>query len=139
MLKKAALANGQETADAPSVRTEQGLTDDDWVKVHCSKMLERIQNPEAFKRSAILFRKTLEARAAFAAKPRKVVMQSHAEAPSPFSWHLLAFLVVEHPSEWKLCGECLGLNKEDPGCKKCKGAGFLIGFTWPKKPAKTKK
>jgi ParB-like nuclease domain len=114
-------------------KKETSLNDNDWVKTYCANLYQRLENPEPFRRAAILYRHTLDLRAACAVKLRKIVEKEHQDYENQYSWSLRGFCWISHPDKWVVCWKCAGRKKQDPSCSGCKGEGFHLKYDWPKR------
>jgi hypothetical protein len=133
----AAIEEAMSDSDAVNAalerKKETEVSDKDWVKIYCARVYEAIENPEFFQRAAILYRKTLTDRAAYAARVRKSVLQAHEDCPTRFTWHMVASICICHPDNWTVCRKCVGRNTSNPGCDQCGSEGFELKFEWPKR------
>jgi ParB-like nuclease domain len=130
---KQALSDSDAVNAALEHMKETEVSDKDWVKIYCARVYEAIENPEFFQRAAILYRKTLTDRAAYAARVRKFVLQAHEDCPTRFTWHMVASICICHPDNWTICRKCVGRNTTNPGCDQCGSEGFELKFEWPKR------
>ena len=130
----------QATSDIPETQEilerlrEAQMPDEEWIESFCQKKREEFQDPKHFDRSAILYRRTRDDRAALRAKCGKEVWEAHQERPTGFTWVFVRLLFVDHPRGWEICMKCLGLNVKSPHCSECYGTGFKVKWEWPVKP-----
>jgi ParB/RepB/Spo0J family partition protein len=130
---KEALSDSDSVNSALEHMKETEVSDKDWVKIYCARVYEAVENPEFFERAAILYRKTLTDRAAYAARVRKFVLQAHEDCATRFTWHMVASICICHPDNWTVCRKCVGRNTTNPGCDQCGSEGFELKFEWPKR------
>jgi ParB-like chromosome segregation protein Spo0J len=113
------------SADDP-VR-EDYLTDEDWLALYCDEVLARLKFKESYVRAAMLYRRTREARHAFAKEVRPPMRDGKSPKADPL-YRMLARLVnVEHPKHWLPCGPCGGSGQvSGDKCSNCWGHGFAL-------------
>jgi ParB-like nuclease domain len=121
------------TQKAVEDRREEEMPDLEWVESFCKKKRDQFQNPEAYDRSAFLYRHTRTERAALRARTRKEVYALHQAQPTSFTSIFAQLLYVAHPRDWFVCGACLGMNVDDPDCRECRGTGFKVKVEWPER------
>ncbi|GAC1467515.1 MAG: hypothetical protein NVSMB9_09200 [Isosphaeraceae bacterium] len=111
---------------------ETALSDDDWLAKYCGEFLKRLgRNTEAYKASALFYRAIRDARAEFRKSTKKALARAQSGGPvGGMVRRVAAVVFCSHPTDWLICGACLG-SGETKGmaaarCKNCAGDGFLV-------------
>jgi ParB family chromosome partitioning protein len=117
-------AEDDERAEAE--HSEDDLSDDQWLQKFCGKVLARLKYTHAYRRDAILYRHTREARATLRNKAKKPLALSKTRPNGAFARLMIHFLYVDHPCHWLACAACQGTGMiGDQGkCRDCKGDAF---------------
>jgi hypothetical protein len=127
-------ANSEHTPKVELAGTNDGkMTDAEWLATYCKKLLEALPFKAAFRRDAILYRRTSAALPKFRTSTKKAL----AEAKKPgenglFYANLLRLVRASHPMHWFICDGCNGTghlpNDKDRWCGKCLGGGYKLKF-----------
>jgi ParB family chromosome partitioning protein len=122
--KAAAKARPDTKVVEPSA---DSFPDDEWLSTYCKDVWGLIKKKSAFKRDALLYRHTYEARKKAQNAIKKALQACGGDGISPYYNVLYRFAFTKHPSEWKVCGTCSGTGKDkETGkeCNTCKGSAF---------------
>lgn len=109
-------------------QAEEDMTDETWLDTYCGEVLARLKYTAPFKRDAILYRQTRDARHKFRGALKKPLAQSKIQIVGPF-YRLLAKTVnVDHPSRWLPCGPCggSGMDGNKSKCHNCRGDAYVV-------------
>lgn len=106
--------------------TEDEVPNDEWLKTFCGPLRDKIQDPAAFDRDAIFYRRHRGTRNAFLREAKEDMLKSREKGYSPFVWITLKATFPEHPKYWELCSYCEGYNLNVPNCEGCSGCGYKI-------------
>jgi ParB family chromosome partitioning protein len=130
-----ALAHGDDVTveevkadeDVEPEKGEDELSDDDWLKQICGKVLAGLKFTHAYRRDALLYRHTREARAKLRNVARKPLGLSRVKNNGGFARLMIHFLFVDHPANWLVCAECrgTGMHGDKGKCGACKGDAFV--------------
>jgi ParB-like nuclease domain len=135
-VKKEAKAAGKTVEPEPKKKADE-MTDEEWLTTHCKKLLDALAHKVAFKRDAILYRRTIEHIAKFRTSTKKAL----AEAKKPgenglFFSSFVKMVRAAHPMQWFICDKCNGKafvpvaaeGGEIKNCGKCLGGGYIVKF-----------
>jgi hypothetical protein len=138
----ALLASGMDPAEAlrhalallPAAKsrpkTDDDLTDEEWLQAHCSKQLGLLKKAEVFKSNALMYRRLSEMRNRFRTASKKVRAEFKASGVmGPFYMFIQRTAQCKHPSHWAVCASCggTGFNKDTKSsCQVCYGAAFKV-------------
>jgi ParB/RepB/Spo0J family partition protein len=127
-----------EVPDGPpdQAKSDEELSDQAWVELHCKDHLERLHGPckAKFTDDAILYRETREARQALREATKKSLSSRKNTVTGSFFHLLRRFLHVAHPSSWLVCGRCQGRGLAQGGgeCQACYGNGYVVESERPR-------
>jgi hypothetical protein len=132
---------GKPSAVRPPPRQIE-MTDDEWLRTHCSMILSQLKHKAAFKKDAILYRRGQELLAKFRGGMKKFIEEAKSQEGhnGAFFAQLYRLLKCSHPQHWLVCGICLGDGKKpaDPKlppppaneppkpCPPCMGAAYRL-------------
>lgn len=130
--KKAPKADG-EAPSKPEPVKKADLTDDEWLETYCGKILAALPFKTAFRRDAILYRRSLDKIVSLRTGTKKAL----AEAKKPgengaFFANLFRLVRASHPMNWLVCDGCNGnghvADDKTRQCSKCLGGGYKLKF-----------
>jgi hypothetical protein len=122
--RKKVVSDGEGEGSQP----EAALSDGEWLEKFCGEVRHRLPNTAIFDRDAILYRRLVEARAAFKHAAKKAVADARKTPGAGGFLRAVAWLLdYAHPSKWLVCGTCSGhgvLPATHSECTECYGACF---------------
>jgi ParB/RepB/Spo0J family partition protein len=112
----------------PEAPAEQEMSDEQWVKLQCADVLEKLTFQEVYIHEAILYRHIRDALATFRGATKKHVAEAKkgCAVRGPLVRAIEWLSGIDHPKTWLACGQCdgTGANVEGEKCKPCGGAAF---------------
>jgi hypothetical protein len=116
--------------DKTKPRTDDDLTDAEWLEAHCSKQLANLKKKDEFKSNAIMYRRLFEMRNKFRNASKKIRGEfKSCGTKGPFFAVVQRLAQCKHPSQWAACGACGGTginNQTSSPCAVCFGAAFKL-------------
>ena len=121
-----------KAADPKAPKSEDDLTDEEWLATHCATPLAKLKKKEVFRSDAIAYRQ-------WAKKRRKLQKDANHQLAEwknnksmkagPYQANISRAFRAKHPNDWLVCGTCQGTGQRkesnDP-CGECAGAGYKI-------------
>jgi ParB family chromosome partitioning protein len=109
------------------VKADVDMTDDEWIETYCGDLLGKLKYQAIYRRDAVLYRETSQARARFKADTKKALARSKGQLVGPLYLNITKLVNMDHPKNWKFCGPCGGSGKNpatDEKCGACRGQAF---------------
>jgi hypothetical protein len=108
--------------------SETDMTDEEWLETYCGEVLARLKYTAVYKRDAILYRKTRDARERFRNATKADLSQSKIQPTGPFFWALARVVNIDHPRNWLPCGPCggTGMSGDVGKCGNCYGHAYVV-------------
>ncbi len=95
--------------DAPEPeKGEAELTDDEWLGRFCGDLLAKLKYKLTFRRDAILYRRLIEARAAYRGVAKRHLASSKGQVNGAFARHLIVHVGIDHPCNWLMLRQVPG-------------------------------
>lgn len=109
-------------------KTEEELSDDEWLETYCGEVLARLKYQAVYRKAALLYRHIREAVAMFRGKTKKALAQSKTQLYDPYHRVVAAVVNVDHPKHWTPCGPCggAGMSGNKSKCGFCHGHAFSL-------------
>jgi hypothetical protein len=131
-----AIAKGRALAAAPPPKgppKERDLSDEDWLRTQCAPVREQLEDPRHFDVEAIYYRRTREERGALRLSIRDIAAKARGNRYFELIGNDIRTMYVEHPNDWFVCNLCMGANIQKPECDHCRGNGYKIRYSGPKR------
>ena len=114
--------------DADGYKPEAEMSDEEWFAAYCGESVAKLKYVDAYRASAILWRRTRQARQDFAAKTKKPLSQSKVGVKGPLHYLFARVVNVAHPKDWPFCGVCGGSGHAAnvSKCPACNGNAFTL-------------
>ena len=112
--------------DLGPLRPVSDYSDEEWLDYCCGEVMARLKSTAAFKRDALLYRRTSEERARLWAGTKKALAEAKGQQVGPFFMLLSRLVNIDHPKNWLHCGPCEGTGASGDGskCGYCYGHGY---------------
>jgi ParB/RepB/Spo0J family partition protein len=113
-----------------SEKSEDDMTDDEWVRFHCAETIALLYNPNVFIAHASLYRQFKDLRQTFKSKTKAALAEAKKDGLAGGYISAVSRVVnMSHPSHWLRCGGCSGQGFFGDGkCRDCTGNGFMLKF-----------
>ena len=108
------------------VKAEGDMTDEEWLETYCGDVLAKLKFQVNYKKDAILYRHTSDARHKFRMAMKKPLAQGKSQQVGPFFLLLAKLVNTDHPKNWLHCGPCggTGMSGDDSKCGYCNGHAY---------------
>ena len=87
------------------------LSDGEWLEDECGEVLVRLKYQDVFKRDALLYRQTSDARQGFVASVKRAMKHVAGRRLGSFCRRVYGMANVDHPRNWLPCGPCGGTGR----------------------------
>jgi hypothetical protein len=124
-----AMAEAAAAAEAGPPK-EKDVPDPDWLRQYCAPVRDQLDDPSFFDIEACYYRRTLEHRRGFRSDIREEALKTRGDGTHYFQLigNDIRTITAEHPSDWCVCKDCLGRNRENPQCRNCHGNGYTLRY-----------
>jgi hypothetical protein len=121
-----------------TVRPEDRMTGEEWVRFHCAEMIAVLADPTAFIAHAILYRGINNHLQAFKAGTKAALADARRKNLVGGYYSIVSqFVGMTHPKHWHRCWACMGRgttpspdDQDRRKCTRCQGNGFVVKIDW---------